>query len=795
MPKIAENKYGFYNPDTDEFVITDRNTPKPWINIISNPKYGILISQRGGGYSWYLNSVINRITRWRIDHSEDNMGKYFFIRERGKEKIVPLLGGPHHIEYDKFECRHGLGYSTFNIELDSIKVNTNVYVPIDESCEVYIINLHNDSNEEKYFYLYSYLEWALGKYPYVNPEFEKLFSIIKYDNNLGAIIAKKNLWDQRNKKGQYMNRTWDYVAGVCANLKPSSYECEKERFLGRYRNIITAEGFLKDKLENSEGQNIDPISAMLFEIPLKPGESFEFVFVLGIKEDEDELKSILKKFTNIEIAKQELNRAKEFWKEYLSKEEIYTPDETLNVLANKWLKYQAISCRLWGKSAYYQDGGAFGYRDQLQDSQVYLGFDPEKTKRQILLHAAHQYSSGIVKHWWHPLSEDGPDSHHSDDLLWLVFITNNYINETADFSILFEKVPFLDGREGTLLEHCYASIEKVLERKSERGLPLICEGDWNDGLNGAGVDGKGESIWLAQFLIVILKDFVEILKRIGENDKAQRYEEVTLDLKEKVNELGWDGEWYIYATDDNGQPIGSKICKEGYIHLNTQTWAILADICDRERKEILKNSIKKHLIFDGGPVLLYPAYSVPTESVGYISRYAPGSRENGGVYTHAAIWSIISFLKEKDLQTAYDLLDKINPFKRSQKNPDLYKAEPYVLPGNSDGPNSKTYLTAGWTWYTGSAAWFVKMVGWFIAGIRPRLDYIIIDPALNESWSGAKYKRIIRGNIYEFEFEKGSDNSRKYVIINNLIKMEFNKDEVIKIPYQNERLNKLKIIY
>ncbi|MEZ0536426.1 GH36-type glycosyl hydrolase domain-containing protein [Caldicellulosiruptoraceae bacterium PP1] len=793
MYDFLKNKYGYYDTDTHEYVITEKNTPKPWINIISNPNYGILISQRGGGYSWYLNSVINRITRWRIDHSEDNLGKYFFIREKNKECIIPLLGGPHQFEYDRYQCRHGLGYSKFSIESQETHIDTTVFVPVNDSCEIYLINIHNNSNQSKDYYFYSYMEWALGKYPYVNPEFEKLFSIVEYNNEINAVIAKKHLWDQRNKKGQYMNRTWDFVAGIASNIKPLYFECEKERFIGRYRNITNAEGLLKEKLENSQGINIDPITAMQFELNLAPNEGIELVFVIGVKENQEDLVEYFEKYRDINTSKAELEKVKHFWHEYLSKEELLTPDPSLNILANKWLKYQAISCRLWGKSAYYQDGGAFGYRDQLQDSQVYLGFDPQSTKKQILLHAGHQYKSGIVKHWWHPFSEDGPDSHHSDDLLWLVFVTNNYINETGDFSILEQKVGYLDGGEGTVLEHCLKSIEKVLERRSERGLPLICEGDWNDGLNGAGIDGKGESIWLAQFLYYILNHFVVILKRYNKEELAQKYDVIKEELKNKVNELGWDGEWFIYATDDNGNPIGSKICKEGYIHLNTQTWALLTEICDNERKEKVIDSVKKHLIYDGGPVLLYPAYSIPTESVGYISRYAPGSRENGGVYTHAAVWSIISFLKIKDVETAFELIDKINPFKRSYKNPELYKTEPYVLPGNSDGPTSKTYLTAGWTWYTGSAAWFVKMAGWYIAGIRPKLDYIIIDPVLKEDWQEFQYKRIIRGKEYKFYFEKGNLD-RKVVEINKETILEFNKDEIITIPYLQNEINEIKVI-
>ena len=408
-----------------------------------------------------------------------------------------------------------------------------------------------------------------------------------------------------------------------------------------------------------------------------------------------------------------------------------------DLLNSTWLPYQAIAGRLWARTGYYQQSGAFGFRDQLQDSQVWLPRDPARTKAQILLHAAHQFADGSVYHWWHPLAEFGLRTACSDDYLWLPFLTAQYIKDTGDWSILDQNAPFVDDAAGaTLLDHCTHSIKLSLSRQSPRGIPLIGSCDWNDGLSAMGVGGKGESIWLAQWLAQLLADFAHVGEHggsLGANPAlASEYRTRRDQLIKAINAHGWDGDsggqWYRAATRDDGRWIGTATNEEGRIFLNTQTWAILSETAPADREEAAWDSVKHFLLHPMGPLLSHPAYTEPDPSIGYITRYAPGLRENGGVYMHAATWALAAACKRRDIRAVEKIWRSISPPLRSQ-DADAYLAEPYVCPGNVDGPNSSTPGKAGWTWYTGSAAWLnrVSLLEW-IAGMRPGVDGLRIDP-------------------------------------------------------------------
>jgi len=386
------------------------------------------------------------------------------------------------------------------------------------------------------------------------------------------------------------------------------------------------------------------------------------------------------------------------------------------------------------------------------------------TKKQILLHARHQFKDGTVYHWWHPLSEEGRITGKTDDLLWLPYVTVNYLKETDDFAILSQKIPYLPepgdtskvkGETDTLYNHCKRAIEKVLKRFSPRGLPLIGEGDWNDGMSAVGCRWKGESVWLAHFLYGILRDFAEVARRKKDKNLARRYIQRSEVLKEKINKYAWDGSWYIRATKDSGTPIGSSKCKEGKIFLNAQTWAIINGIAPEERARKSMDSVERILGTKYGPLLLHPAYSRPDETIGYLTRYAPGVRENGGVYTHAAVWAILAECIMKRQEKAWQFYLGICPVYRGIDSK-LYKAEPYVTPGNVDGPASANFGQAGWTWYTGSAAWMYKVGTEWILGVRATFDGLIVDPCIPREWKGFKIERKIRGDTYEIYV----DNSR-----------------------------------
>ena len=374
------------------------------------------------------------------------------------------------------------------------------------------------------------------------------------------------------------------------------------------------------------------------------------------------------------------------WRERLATHRMETPDAALDVIANDWVRYQAIAARLWGRAGYYQQSGAFGFRDQLQDSQVWLTIDPARCRRQLNLHAEHQFVDGSVYHWWHPLTEQGHVTKMTDDLLWLAFVAASYIRETGDLSVLRDTVPYLDEKTpAPLSDHALRAFRRVFHRTSARGIPLIGAGDWNDGLSAMGLQEKGESFWLGQFLVGLLADWTEIWKRAGRADLSAEFGDRRTALVAAINAHGWDGEWYLRGTLDDGRALGTSRDRVGRIFLNAQTWAILNDVAPPDRAARCLASVKKHLVTEAGALLLAPAFDVPVAEIGYITRYAPGLRENGGVYTHAATWAIAAAAKAKDAELVGRLLDAINP---SIKDPDRYFAEPYVLPGNVDGPDS-----------------------------------------------------------------------------------------------------------
>jgi cellobiose phosphorylase len=437
---------------------------------------------------------------------------------------------------------------------------------------------------------------------------------------------------------------------------------------------------------------------------------------------------------------------REHWSQLTGRLRVESPDPALDVLANGWLTYQSIAGRLWGRSAYYQTGGAYGFRDQLQDSLVWLLLDrPAETLAQIRLHARHQFEEGIVLHWWHPLAETGLRSRYSDDLLWLPFVVLHYVEETGDVAALDELIPFFDQGEATLREHCLRAFDVALSRRSDRGLPLILEGDWNDGLNATGEQGQGESVWMAHFLYLLLTRWAA-LPGIAEQT-AGRFSAEAAALREATNVHGWDGGWYWRATTDEGLQLGSAAREEGKIFLNAQTWAVLSGLAPPERAEQALGAARKRLYADYGALLLSPAYSRADPTIGYLSRYAPGTRENGGVYVHAACWAVLAERQLHGAQAAYDLWRRFCPAWRGLE-PDVYGAEPYVMPGNVNGPASPQPGRGGWTWYTGSGAWYLRALVEGVLGVRARWNGLQVDAGLPDGWDGFRLQRHFRGAVY-----------------------------------------------
>jgi cellobiose phosphorylase len=775
---LLQGKYGYFSDDQMSYVITEWRTPKPWINVISNGRWGLTVSQTGGGYSWLTHAMLNRITRWNQDMIEDDYGKYVFLRDNVTGEKWSLTPQPLKPAYDEFRCIHSLGYTTFEAVFQGIRTELCIFVPQDIDCEVWRIKVENKSDEPRELTMTTYLELLLGVFPDWHREFNKTFIRTRYEKDLNAIIAENTLWTAPLPNNAGWNKSWDFNAYFFSSESPDSYECDRARFLGQYNDLRDADalsgkahpdGKVSSRgLSNRTGTGFDPIISYQFDLKLAPGETRTIICCLGALATKKEqlaiaFKNVVKQVT--QNSEGLLEEVKAHWLDISERLKVSTPEPALDVMVNCWLKYQTISCRMSGRSAYYQCGGAFGFRDQLQDSLIYLTLDPDRTRAQILMHAQHQQQDGTVEHWWHPISEEGRLTDISDDLLWLPFVAFKYMNETGRYDLLDELAAYLDGGAGTIFEHMRRAIDKVLLRRSPRGLALIGEGDWNDGLNGVGPAWKGESVWLSHFLYGVLNDFVALCETVGRPGSfIHHYREEAANLKKAILQHAFIGDWFMRATTDGGERLGSADNSEGKIFLNAQTWAIISGVVSGQglidnaetdgaqagapQADAIMEQVEKYLYRDYGVLLFTPAYTKVRKEIGYLTRYAPGVRENGGVYSHAAEWAIIAQAMAGRQSKVYDTFTRLCPPLLANRDQGRYKGEPYVTAGNVEGPESLHEGQGAWTWYSGSAAWLYNATIEYVLGVRVEKGKLVVKPNLPEGWPGFTMTRLFRGKKY-----------------------------------------------
>ena len=711
------------------YEITNPDAPRPWVNVISNGRYGVVVSHNGGGFSWLDHCQLNVITRWNMDLVTDRSGRFIYLRDLNAEETWSLTPSPCRPVYDSYRCTHKPGVTIFETEYRGVRASWEIAVAPDAQAEIWRVRLRDTSGQARRLRLGAFFEWCCGAAPDVKREFHRLFFTTTHDERRHAIVATKNMWEAPfGTADDHWNRPWPHAAALAIDDGGEHWATsDKEAFLGRYGELADPAG-MRSTPEAKFGRFNDASAAMGRDITLPANGEIEIRFALAIDNTADAAANIAATYTSEKVVEAAITGASKLWEHTLCPARVKTDAADFDALNSTWLPYQAISARLWGRTGYYQQSGAFGFRDQLQDSQLWLALDPSRCLDQIMHHAAHQFADGSVYHWWNPLTETGLHDKCSDDYLWLPFIVASYVRETGDVSALERHAPFVDDKAGaTLAEHGKRSIARSLSRFSERGLPLIGDNDWNDGLSHLGTDDKGESVWLAMFLYEVMGEFGRALELAGDVETAEQYAAHRAKLRDAVEEHAWDGRWYRRATDRDGRWLGSSECIEGRIFLNAQTWSILSNLASEERAAEAWTSAKANLLTDYGPLLLAPAYSVPNPKIGYLSRYAPGARENGGVYMHAATWALATACKRRDAEAVRRIWMSISPPRRGQ-DAEAYAAEPYVLPGNVDGPLSMSPGRAGWTWYTGSAAWLHRVSNEWVLGIRPTWDGLRIDP-------------------------------------------------------------------
>jgi cellobiose phosphorylase len=557
------------------------------------------------------------------------------------------------------------------------------------------------------------------------------------------ILARKRKCDVPHE-GQ-TSPWWPYTGFHAASLAPT-YACgDRAAFLGRNRTLRDPRGLAAPHDKSAFGRYGDACASLRVKVTLPPRATTTVVFVLGAARSTAKAAGLVRRYCDVAAARAALQRTTRHWQTLLGGFTCATPDKRVDLLANAWLKYQAIAGRIFGKTGYYQNSGAFGFRDQLQDSQVWFPLAPARARAHLKLCCGVQHRDGSVAHWWFPQTHIKHRTNCSDDFLWLPFILTQYLKETADFALLGESVPFDDGGRGTVLDHALRAVERGLRRRSPRGLPLLGDCDWNDGLSSAGDQMRGESTWLAHFLYLVLCEMAALLRhQHHDEDCAQRYEDEARAVRGALNKHSWDGQWFWRATTDEGAVLGARACREGRIFLNAQTWAVIADSAPAARQQQAMQSARRWLYKPYGSLLLYPGYTVPDPCIGYLTQYASGLRENGGVYTHAAVWSVLAEALLGDAARAFDRFEALCPIKPA-RHAERYGCEPYVLPGNIDGPASPTPGRGGWTWYTGSAAWLFHVLSSWLLGVRATYDGLVIAPCIPAHWPRYTVTRMFRG--------------------------------------------------
>jgi cyclic beta-1,2-glucan synthetase len=732
---------GFANAGREYVIMLGEGqwAPAPWSNVIANnPDFGFLITETGAGFTWSVNSHENRITAWSNDAASDPPSEVIYIRDEDSGATWTPTPLPIR-ETQSYQIRHGQGYSVFEHASHGISQELLLFSPLDAPVRVSLLRLLNRSDRRRKLSITSYQELVLG----VTRETSANHIVTDLEESEGAIFARNS----------YNNEFSDRVAFVGTSEQRFTITCDRKEFIGRNGSLADPAALRRAALSGRDGAGLDPCAAIQTSIELAPGEAREVIFLLGQAESIVEARAINARFRSFQSVNEAFEGVLGFWDQVLGTIEIKTPDASMDTLVNRWLLCQTLACRVHGRSAFYQSSGAFGFRDQLQDVMALVYSSPDVARKQILRAAARQFKEGDGLHWWHEPTGRGVRTRFSDDLLWLPYVASFYVSVTGDYSVLEETVPFIEGpllgpdqienylrpkistESATVLEHCARAIDRSLTL-GEHGLPLMGSGDWNDGMNRVGIEGRGESVWLGWFLCTVLSGFAPICERYQMTERSNRYGS-HLERLRKGLEQAWDGDWYRRAYFDDGTPLGSAQNDECRIDSIAQTWAVISRVAESYRATRAMAAVNEYLIRrgDGLIVLFTPPFDKSKLDPGYVKGYVPGVRENGGQYTHAALWTVIAFAMLGDGDRAGELFGLLNPINHSSTRAGLhkYKVEPYVAMGDVYAVPPHTGR-GGWTWYTGSAGWMYRAAVEYILGFKLQGDRLRIDPCIPRGW-------------------------------------------------------------
>jgi cyclic beta-1,2-glucan synthetase len=755
-PLASDNGYGGLTPEGEYEirVSEDRVPPAPWSNVIANRHGGFVVTEQGGGFTWAGNSYFFRLTPWHNDPASDPLSEVVYLQDAETGELWSATPGPMR-EDAAYTVRHGPGASSFAQDRDGIATRLTLGMAEDAPVKLAMLRIINRDDRPRRLTVTTYVEWTLG----VLREHTQHQVHTAFDREREAIFAK-NTFDP-----QFAG--WTAFHAITEPVM--AFTGSRRDFLGRNGTTespaaLHAEG----GLEGITGAGIDPCAALQCALELEPGETREVAILLGAAESESRAREFLAQYRDVAKAKAALGSSVERWAERLSVITVRTPEPTFDAMLNRWTLYQALACRIWARSALYQSSGAYGFRDQLQDVMACVYAEPAVAREHILRAASRQFLEGDVQHWWHPHSGRGVRTRFSDDLVWLPYVVDHYVRTTGDAAVLDEYVPFLRMRElgpdehevydlpevtdehGSVYEHCLRALRRA-STAGAHGLPLIGTGDWNDGMNRVGVQGRGESVWLAWFLITTLRAFAEHAEARGDAAVAAEFRRSADAYAAAVEAQGWDGAWYRRAYFDDGTPLGSQKNEECRIDSIAQSWSIISGAGDPARQAQAMQSHEQHLVREDARLLmlLTPPFDKTEKDPGYIKGYLPGVRENGAQYTHAALWAVLATALEGNGDRAFELFQMINPLThaRTPEEVETYKVEPYVVAADvytAEGQLGR----GGWTWYTGSASWMYRVGLEGILGFRKRGDTLFIEPRVPASWPGYSIEYRFGGSVY-----------------------------------------------
>jgi cyclic beta-1,2-glucan synthetase len=754
---LFDNGLGGFAADGQEYVIylePGQKTPAPWINVIANPNFGFLVSESGSGFTWAENSGENRLTTWRNDPVSDAPSEALYLRDEETGIVwspTPLPAGAP----APYLIHHGAGYSVFEHHSHGLRQHLRLFVAPEAPVKLVHLRLENVWKRHRRVTATFYAEWVLGTHrdktqQHIVPEFEAQSE---------ALLAR-NPFDERFGRR---------VAFLAASQPLHGLTADRTEFLGCQGNLSNPTALEMVGLASAVDTGLDPCAAIQLHVDLAPGEAKEVFFLLGQGADRREALQLVKRFQDPAQVEAAWAATGEYWDGLLGTVTVESPDPAMNLLLNRWLLYQTLACRLWARSALYQSSGAFGFRDQLQDVMALVYAAPQLVRAHILLAAGHQFEEGDVLHWWHPPSDTGVRTRISDDLLWLPLVTAHYVTSTGDASIMNERVPFLKGQplepeeqeryggyetaaeSHTLYEHCRRALQRGTT-SGAHGLPLIGTGDWNDGLNRVGIQGRGESVWLGWFLYATLKRFSPLCTLMDDEGQAAKYREQAEDLRQALEANAWDGEWYLRAYYDDGTPLGTAQDAEYQISSIAQAWAVLSGAADPARAAQAMESVAERLVDNEAELMLLfsPPFDKTPRDPGYIKGYPPGVRENGGQYTHGVLWTVWAFAQLGQGDRAERLFRLLNPIYHGADAEHVrrYRVEPYAVPADVSGvaPHAGR---GGWTWYTGSAGWMYRLGLETILGLRREGETLRITPCIPKNWPG-----------YEIRYQYGDTSYR-----------------------------------